>query len=853
MVDLSKIGGKDAKPAPTDPTKIFERQPKPEGVNDLWKSQDEVLRAWQSRRKERDILIKLNTGGGKTLVGLLIAQAVMNERGIGSLYLCANNQLVDQTLAKAREFQLPAVRYEAGPGRPLPAAFHNGQATLIGTYRSLFHGFSKFNVKGRGTPVRVGALICDDAHTAFTDVRDAFSIVVTRKRSETLYKAITNQLRPAAEAVNRLGTYDHRVGGQDLGVFEVPYWGWKDVAGGIRDLLSKHSRGSEYEFQLPLVMDSFDAAHVFVRAADVMITPFIPPVQLLPTFAEAPHRVFMSATIADDSALIRTFDTDERAVRTPIAPASLAGVGERMILAPALTPVGAKQELAVTRKLCERVAKRGVGVVILVPSEILAVKRWDKVAKLAVGDQVALAVDALNNPSRSDNGPYVFPNRYDGVDLAKDACRLLVLDGLPQGASAYDEYRANALRGSSQIELSLAQRVEQGLGRGTRGAGDYCVVVLLGTVQDWVSRRANSALMTPASRAQLELGLEMSKEVVDVDDFEAAVNLCLERKPEWVKLHARELAERSEAEPSERAAADQAVADSVIERQYFARYSVGNYHAAKEVAEEAAGKHSENRLFRGWMLQLAARAAFYEENGKWTTAHDLQIEANAANNALFPPPGHQAPPLLNPLRSQAKRVAEVVEGYEQSSAYLAGLDRATLALTGSVPANVFEESIRALGEYLGFSSERLDVGGREGPDNIWRTDDAQVFVVSCKNEKAASAPLHKKDLAQLFIDAKWVEANQPSLRQILVVAHPTATCDEHLPTQGVYALTIDGLSALLGATKVMAGELSRPQMTLSEREQLARTLLKKYELTSEAIVSAYLREFSPISKPPRRP
>lgn len=41
--------------------------------------QGEVLKAWFARRTERDLVIKQNTGGGKTLVGLLIGQSSLNE------------------------------------------------------------------------------------------------------------------------------------------------------------------------------------------------------------------------------------------------------------------------------------------------------------------------------------------------------------------------------------------------------------------------------------------------------------------------------------------------------------------------------------------------------------------------------------------------------------------------------------------------------------------------------------------------------------------------------------------------------------------------------------------------------
>ena len=43
----------------------------------------------------------------------------------------------------------------------------------------------------------------------------------------------------------------------------------------------------------------------------------------------------MSATIADDSEIIRTFDASKDFVTRPLLSSSLAGISERMILIPA--------------------------------------------------------------------------------------------------------------------------------------------------------------------------------------------------------------------------------------------------------------------------------------------------------------------------------------------------------------------------------------------------------------------------------------------------------------------------------------------------------------------------------------
>jgi hypothetical protein len=841
MVDLRKVRGAMKDSTPLDPRRIFDRQPKPEGVNDLWESQGDVLRAWHERRLRKDIVIKLNTGGGKTLVGLLIAQSLMNELKLGALYLCATNQLVDQTVSKAAEFQLPVVRYQTGPG-PLPSVFLNGDATLIATYRALFHGFSKFHVRGSGAPIMTSGIICDDAHTAFADVRSSFSIVISKARSESLYREIAARFRDGAASVNRLGTYDQRVGGIDLGVFEVPYWTWRDQANGVRDLLRRHIKGSEYEYQFPLVADYFDAAHVLVRALDITITPVLPPVDILPTFSEAPRRVFMSATIADDSSLVRTFDIDPAAVRNPIAPASLAGVGERLIIAPALTGVGTRHEVDVSKELVHNVAERALGVVILTASEKRATY-WKDVGKVVGGDGVASAVEALVDRSSGDNGPYVFANRYDGIDLAKDSCRLLIMDGLPQGASAYDEYRATVLRGSSQIELSIAQRVEQGLGRGTRGAGDYCVVLLVGSVVDWVSRRANVALMTAATRAQLELGLEVSKTVTDSLDLFKAADLCLNRDTEWVGLHAKELAERTELPTGAAEAVARSVDDAVIERAYAARLLQGDYKGALAVARDAAKAHSEDRLHRGWLLQLAARAAFYVSQGTGSIHDELQLEAVRANPALISPSGRTISEALPPVLEQGRALAEVLESYDQREGFIGGVQRSLLNLTGTVSYGAFEEAIRALGHFLGFDSEKIDRGTGLGPDNTWRTSDNEVFVISCKNEKGASAPLHKKDLQQLLIDAKWIEENQASLKQTPVIIQPSDEASPGLPTAGISVLTIDCLGEIVSTYMSLAAELVRTDLEGDGLARFAGDLLAEHKLTPDGIRSTFLRAF----------
>jgi hypothetical protein len=88
----------------------------------------------------------------------------------------------------------------------------------------------------------------------------------------------------------------------------------------------------------------------------------------------------MSATISDDSSIVRTFDADPVSVAKPLTSPSLAGVSERMILIPELTPI-LDSAKALVHGLVEAVSKEWKkGTLILAPSSKLA-EQWKSIAR----------------------------------------------------------------------------------------------------------------------------------------------------------------------------------------------------------------------------------------------------------------------------------------------------------------------------------------------------------------------------------------------------------------------------------------------------------------------------------------
>jgi len=359
MVDFKKLRESKRKPKPIHPREIFNSLPKPPASTISTRAMAEVLDAWFRQRTDRDVVIKLHTGGGKTLVALLMAQSVMNELDEPTIYLAPTNQLVDQVMAKSQEYGIPTVRYVRG--QALASEFFDGNAVLVGAYETLFNGRSKFGVRNSGQDaVKAGAIILDDAHVALSSVRDAFSLTVGAAKHPEVYSDLAGRFRTAFREVGRSGSFADITSDKDYGVMEVPSWAWQRKLPEIeRYLASKVDAIDPYVW--PFLRDNLAVCHCLFSRRSVTITPIFPPVDMLPTFDECPRRIYMSATIADDSEIVRAFGASPDAVGKPITSTSLAGVGERMILIPELMKLGGAPITPMVKDMANHLANHGRG------------------------------------------------------------------------------------------------------------------------------------------------------------------------------------------------------------------------------------------------------------------------------------------------------------------------------------------------------------------------------------------------------------------------------------------------------------------------------------------------------------
>ena len=103
MVDFRKRLGIKQIEKKINPVEIYDSLDRRSVTGPLRPAQEDVLTTWfNSRRNDRDLIVKLHTGEGKTLIGLLILQSKINSGDGPCIFICPNIYLADKHALKLR-------------------------------------------------------------------------------------------------------------------------------------------------------------------------------------------------------------------------------------------------------------------------------------------------------------------------------------------------------------------------------------------------------------------------------------------------------------------------------------------------------------------------------------------------------------------------------------------------------------------------------------------------------------------------------------------------------------------------------------------------------------------------------
>ena len=799
----------------TDPQQLFQALPnKAKKYNYLRVVQGDVLSRWYASDEFQDTVIKMNTGGGKTTVGLLVAKSSLNE-GLGnSIYLCPDNYLSSQASAEAKNLGL---RYTHDPRA---ADFLAGKSILICTVQTLFNGLSKFGV-GRDIEIEIGTIVIDDAHACLAIIEDQYTISLPRASAGygELLHVFEEDLR--SQSVSSL--FDLKVG-DSRGFMQVPYWAWLDKQD---DVIRKNLDEDQKLFKWPLIKGSLSTCRCYFNSKRLEISGRCLPADVIPSFIKAKRRIYLTATLSDDSILVTAFGSAPEQVASPVTPKTASDLGERMILAPQQINLNVTDEDI--RSFVALYAKTE-NVVVIVPSGERA-KFWQSVASkdlILTAENLEAGVKIL----RSSKGHLaVLVNKYDGIDLPDEACRILVLDGLPDTRRLIDKYEQGTLASSERFRSRQMQRIEQGMGRGIRSNEDYCVIILMGP-QLLKVLYAAAALkhLSPATRKQLELSRQLASQVErkGLDALKDPINDVLSRNSAWVAASKNNLIDVTY--PAVKL--DEA---SLAQRKAFDAKRINRHEAAFQALQKCADNSADD-FVRGWLLDQAAEALHPVDKVRSQT---VLLSANAKNYAVTKPLKGLGYKKLSVATDQAREAStflstRYVEGGNNIVLAMNGLlDDLTFKLEGS---EAFEVALQELGHHLGFKAQRPEKEGGGKLDVLWALGKLRNAMFACKSE-AQNPAIPKQYADQVSGNVNWFNAEYGAdCIGTPIVVHPANVfASDASPPPSTRVLDNKGLKAFKAAC---AGYASAIKTRVDEPEFIKNTLIA-YDLSGEKIVNKF--------------
>lgn len=732
--DFSGLGSAPTSDLPATHADLFTRLDRKATHTSLRPVQVAAFAALDAQLDQRDVVIKLSTGSGKTLVGLVYAERMRQRfRGEPAVYLCPTTQLVDQALRTASAIGVPAVTF---PPSGLPFAALSGESVLVCTYDRLFNARSVFESRG----IRPSAFVLDDAHAGIERVRGSYTALVP----DACYEQIKALLLPLCEGTDP-ATWRGIDNASSMSRYEVPYWIWSGVQAQVGRLLEGHKDTDQLKFCWGNIGRYLEQARCCLSGTAVEISLPLPAVEENSAYANARHRLFMSASIKDGSSLIVDLGCSEQAFNRLIEPPEDAGVGERMILPTSLIAADVKKEEVAL--LCAVLSKQ-TNVVVLTSSGAQAVT-WQKNGATPYQGK---AVDGALDKLRASNSNYmVFAQRFDGVDLADDACRVLVVDGIPMGDRLCDQVDADRQKDSPEYDVRTVNRFEQALGRAVRSSADYAAVLLVGTdIAAFIGKKSVISLMEGRTQAQIDLGKQIAKlkpgqSVAAV--LTGTVQGLLNRNETWKEAHRKQVAR---APTTTRQDPTLTVFEklALAYRAAWAAAKARNFQLAVQVLRTAGNDLTLHPVQKAELLYRAASYLHQFDPAAAAEAYRGVFQLNSD----FPRPDKAADKKFSRVSSQAVAVREFLAEFASANAAIAKLDEIKAKLSFGQEADVVEQGLLALGTALGATSSRPEKLTNRGPDNLWLFDDIGLCI-EAKSEKFSK--IFKKDAAQLSLSLQW--------------------------------------------------------------------------------------------------
>jgi len=809
-----------------EPIKLYSSLSKKKEYIYLRGIQEEVLKEWHARRNEKELVIKMNTGAGKTLTGLLMLYSKMIESEQPVVYLCPDNQLFHQVVDQAKNYNIPTCTIE---GRDFPEEFLNNEAVLVTTVQRMFNGK---NIFGRDK-IKIEAILIDDAHKCVERINDSFTLKIDR--SHDLYEKLKSLFKENLKDQS-IGSYEAMTYGDPSYYMKVPFWCWLDKENELVSLFTEYFSDKEtLLFKWDLMINNLSQYEMYINGYGIEISPLVSYTKNIVSYDTANHHYALSATFVNDFSLIRDLNFSKDSVGNPITPKNRMDYGQRLILTPKryFNNLSNEQHL----EIIEHHLSNNENVVVLVPSRKKA-EGWKEFgAKVADNENLEETIEDIKS---SSGKLYVFVNRYDGIDLSGDSCNVLVVHDHPMFQFIKDEYYQNIHHETSANRT--AQVLEQGMGRSVRSSSDYSVVYLMGRFNlNFLRKKKNLQFFNEHTRKQLEMGLSLldGQTVNDINAVSTITEIadyCLNQDEEWKTFYSNFMNSNDEPNPESR--------EKILEINLLEREAVHNF--IREDYEQAIDNINQ-------IISLGVndteRAAYYQMQANFAyrlnknTSNDFLQKARTLSIKMFQPFLGKTKFKEQFSNSQYRRALDFIQSFSTDNDILSHIDDILRKLSyEQQKSDEFEESLKDLGELLGYKSSRPEKKLKEGCDVLWFSDDFG-FVFEAKSEKLAKNKVSKSDVEQLYHSIEWFNDKYIFNGEVIGVSfqingkkHDDAVVTEQIRV--VSEQSLEHLRMAIKAVKLLIQNIGLFKIT----EKDIKTEFEKQHLNSVQTVNKYFKK-----------
>jgi replicative superfamily II helicase len=633
--------------------------------------------------------------------------------------------------------------------------------------QKLFNGLTKFGLNNQS--IGIGTLLMDDAHACADAIRAACRIRIPR--DEPAYHALMEMFSADLEEQG-IGTFADIQNQKHDALLPVPYWAWTAKESDVARILSNTTDRQSVRYAWPLLKNMLANCQCVFSGDALEIEPYVAPLQAFGSYWKAVHRILMSATVTDDSFLVKGLQLSPKTITSPLKYAAESWSGEKMVLIPSLIAENLDRTEMVNM-FARPNDKRRSGVVALTNS-FATTKDWQAYGSI-IADKNNIPAVIGNLRRGSYDSTVVLANRYDGIDLPDDTCRVLIFDGKPYSESLIDLHIESCRPNSEATLIRAVRSVEQGMGRSVRGEKDYSVVVITGTDLTRLIRDGKSrSYFSPQVAQQVKIGIdvaEMAREEagddgVPADAFSKLIFQCIHRDPDWKEYYAEQM-DSVVPNVTRKEILEQFEMELLAEQSFAG----GDYRSAVERVQAYLDGHPADSDEKGWYLQEMAR---YTYKFEWAESEHFQLAAHSANRMLLKPAnGVHVKKLSIVSHGRMERIQSWISQFDDYSQLNVALTDILGRLAFGVKADKFEQALDELASCIGFVGERPDKEWKEGPDNLWALDATQYILWECKNEVLLErSEINKRESEQMNRSAAWFEKHYPGMKVKRLMIHP---------------------------------------------------------------------------------